>query len=76
MRMYGGAGIGTMTILASPAIAPGDVMAVAPDAIASATGSVPEMRASKESVLHFENGEPVNIAEVSRSMFQTDCTAL
>jgi hypothetical protein len=82
LRLHGGAGIGTMTILASPAIAPTDLIAVAPDAIASATGSTPEMQASQESVLHYQDGTPVNIGDVSgvatpsRSMFQTDCTAL
>ncbi|MCK1269340.1 hypothetical protein IVB44_29620 [Bradyrhizobium sp. 49] len=82
LRMYGGAGIGVMTILASSAIAPADVMAVAPDAIASATGSTPQISASRDSVLHFEDGTPVNIGDVSgvavpsMSMFQTDCTAL
>ena len=82
LRLYGGAGIGAMTILASPAIAPADLMAAAPDAIASATGSVPEMRASRDTVLHYEDGTPVNIGELSgvafpsQSLFQADCVAL
>ena len=82
LRLYGGAGIGAMTILASPTIAPADVMAVAPDAIASATGSTPQMSASRESVLHYEDGTPVNIGDLSgvaapsQSIFQTDCVAL
>ncbi|MCK1447756.1 hypothetical protein IVB34_34460 [Bradyrhizobium sp. 2] len=82
LRLYGGAGIGAMTILASPAIAPADLIAVAPDAIASATGSTPQMSASRDSVLHYEDGTPVNIGDLSgvaapsQSIFQTDCVAL
>ncbi len=82
LRLHGGAGIGAITILASPAIAPADILAVAPDAICSATGTTPQMSASRDSVLHFEDGEPVNIGDVSgvaapsRSIFQTDCVAL
>jgi hypothetical protein len=39
------------------------LLAVAPDAIASATGSTPQIFASRDSVLHFEDGTHLNIAE-------------
>ncbi len=71
-------------ILPSSAIAPGDLIAIAPGAIVSATDSVPEISVSRESVLHMETnpqqlvsaGTPPVVAAPQQSLFQSDALAL
>jgi hypothetical protein len=71
-------------ILPSAALAPGDLIAVAPKAIVSAMDSVPEISARRETVLHFDDtpanigsaGTPPVVAAPVQSMWQTDCVAL
>ena len=73
------------TVLASSALAPADLIAVAPGAIASATDSVPQISAARETVLHMADpasmiatvGTPGNIMSAPTSnLFQIDCIAL
>jgi hypothetical protein len=69
----------------SAAVAPGTVIAVDPSAFASGFGSEPQMSASIETALHFEDtspsplsteGTPNAIAAPIRSLFQSDLIGL
>jgi Phage capsid family len=72
-------------ILPSAAIAAGDLIAVVPTAIASATDGAPEISVARETVLHMEDTSPQQIvsagtlpvvAAPATSLFQTDVLAL
>jgi hypothetical protein len=73
-----------LTVLASSAIAAGDLIAVAPNAIVSATDSAPQISVARETVLHMDTapsnistvGTPNVVAVPTVSYFQTDCVAL
>ena len=64
-------------------VAPGTIIALDPGALASAYGPEPEIRSSKEVLLHMDDvpsnialpGVPTVVAAEARDMFQTDCTA-
>jgi hypothetical protein len=83
LRLFGGDGIRSMTILASSAIAPADLIAVAPNAIVSATDSIPEISAAFETALHMDDaptnittGPPPTSAAPVVAMYQTGALAL
>jgi hypothetical protein len=79
LRMAGG-DIDAM-VLASAQLSADDVLCIAPAALASADGGVPQISASKEGVIHMDDA-PAEIvdggthAAPTRSLFQTDCSAL
>ena len=68
------------TLLASPAVAINDVIAVAVQGLASATDAAPQIEASQYSAVHMETsplpigspGSPATVAAPTRSLFQTD----
>jgi hypothetical protein len=69
-------------LLASSALAPGSVIAIAPRAVASAAGA-PEIDASRQGVVHFEDTLPAPIvdgegvpARPTASLFQADLVGL
>jgi hypothetical protein len=72
----------SVPVLASHAVAPGTIVAVAPEALAYATGGA-DISASIESSIHMADeptaistpGEPATVAAPVRSMFQTACVA-
>jgi hypothetical protein len=71
-----------LTVLASSAVPANNLIAVAPIAVASATGSAPEIRASDEATLNMANPAAAIIAAggtlavSTRSLWQTDATSI
>jgi len=73
-----------MTVLASSAIAPADLVALAPSAVVSATDGVPEISAAKATLVHQDDaptnigteGSPNVVAAPTISTYQTDALAL
>jgi hypothetical protein len=71
-------------ILGTSAVAPGTVIGIAPDGVASGFGGAPRIEASTESTIHFDSapaaigtpGSPNVVAAPTRSMWQTDSQAL
>jgi hypothetical protein len=72
-----------VTVLASSAVAAGDLIAVAPAALVSATGPV-RIEASRDAEIHMETtptgisipGTPNVVASPVQSMWQTDTVSL
>jgi hypothetical protein len=72
-----------VSVLASSAVAAGDLIAVAPPALVSAVGP-PQILASRETTLHMHDaptaistaGSPNVVSAPVRSLWQTDCVAL
>jgi hypothetical protein len=72
------------TVLASPALAANDLIAVAANGIASAADATPEIEASKFATVHMEDvplpigssGSPNTVAAPTRSLWQTDTVGL
>lgn len=72
-------------VIGTTALASGTIVAVEVGGIASAFTGAPDITASSESLLHFEDstplaigtvGSPNTVAAPTRSLWQTDCTAL
>jgi hypothetical protein len=71
-------GLGSLTFLGSYALrGTKDVIAIAPDTLAFALGTVPEISISRESSLNMQNpaGDPMAGGRTS-SMWQADCVAI
>jgi hypothetical protein len=72
------------TVLGSPALAAGDVIAIAPIGLASAVAAMPQIETAKAGTLHMEDSAPLQIASGSpgtvaaptRSLWQTDCVVI
>ncbi len=73
-----------VTVLASSAIAPADLVAIAPSAVVSATDGVPEISAAKATLVHQDDaptnigteGSPNVVAAPTISTYQTAALAL
>lgn len=84
LRLFGGDGVRSMTILGSSAIAAGDLIACAPSAIVSAFDGVPEISVSTEAVIHSDSaptnigtpGSPATVASPSLSLWQSNLLAI
>lgn len=69
-------------VLASPALAAGDVIAVNPVGLASAVADMPAINSSKVATLHEEDTTPLpivsggTVAAPTRSLMQTDSTGI
>jgi hypothetical protein len=84
LKLLAGYGLQATTVLASSAIAPTDVIAIAPAAIVSAMSNAPQISVSTETVLHQADpalalgtaGSPNTVAAPSSSMWQSDVWAV
>ena len=83
LRLFGPRSIQS-TVLASSAVADTDLIAIAPNAIASASGSVPEIEVSDETLLHMDTvpadigtpGAPATVATPTASTYQSGAIAM
>ena len=67
------------SVFASGALTDGTVIAVAPNALCSATDPIPRFNAVKEAVLHMEDATPLQIGGTTtpvRSLYQTNAIGL
>ena len=72
------------TVLASPALAAGDVIAISPVGLASVVADMPRIETSRAGTLHMEDatplpivsGSPGTVASPARELWQTDAVSL